>query len=41
MMQYINDMVIRATLWYNITIVSLTNVLTLSAGNECNILMDH
>jgi len=32
-------MVKRATMWYNITIVSLENVVTSSAGNECKILM--
>jgi len=40
-------MVIRAAMWCNIRIVSTpalkvsTNVLTLSAGNEYKILMDH
>jgi len=32
-------MVKRATVWCNIRIVSLENVVTLYAGNECKILM--
>jgi len=31
---------VRATMWYNIRIVSLTNVSTLSAGNECKVLSE-
>jgi len=34
-------MMIEATMWCNIRIVSLTNVVTSSAGNECKILMYH
>jgi len=34
-------MVKKATMWCNNRIVSLTTVPTLSAGNECNILMNH
>jgi len=32
-------MVKRATMWCNIRIVSLANVVTSSTGNECKILM--
>jgi len=32
-------MVIRATMWCNIIIVSLENVVILYVGNECKILM--